>query len=155
MIYVCIQEQKIWRGNSKKAQHRHTHRYKQKTTCTGYDTGGDRPPGRSWLKAFCPGPRRRMWGYHHSCYQARSAQQRPWRRQQQSVAENVKIGSRVAWWRCHESWDKEGSLLGDGWERRKFVEAAAAVIHRKRTKSSEFILIIAHGHGHGHGIFIY
>jgi hypothetical protein len=39
---------------SQKAQHTHTHRNKQKTTCTGYDTGGDRPPGRSWLKAFCP-----------------------------------------------------------------------------------------------------
>jgi hypothetical protein len=41
---------------------------KQKTTCTGYDTGGDRPPGRSWLKALCPGPRRRLWVHHHSCY---------------------------------------------------------------------------------------
>jgi hypothetical protein len=72
----------------------HTQRNKQKTTCTGYDTGGDRPPGRSWLKAFCPGPRRRMWGYHLSCYQARSAQQRPWQWQQRSVPGNVKIESR-------------------------------------------------------------
>ncbi len=36
-----------------------THTQKQtKDYVHGYDTGGDRPPGRSWLKAFCPGPRR-------------------------------------------------------------------------------------------------
>jgi hypothetical protein len=35
--------------------HRGTHRNKQKTTCTGYDTRGDRPPGRTRLvKGFLP-----------------------------------------------------------------------------------------------------
>ncbi len=115
-----------------------THRYKQKTTCTGYDTGGDRPPGpgAELVKGFLPRSQTTNVGIPSFNRVVLSGTKRAAaaaaictrKRENREPRSLVKV-----------SWDKEGSLLGDGWERQKFVEAAVAIIHRKRTKSSEIL----------------